>query len=41
MVLNVHRNNKSYLGWGEGGGGGMEVGGKGDYIPIVTLSPPE
>ena len=24
-----------------GGGRGMEVGGKGDYIPIATLSPPE
>ena len=23
------------------GGGGMEVGGEGDYIPITTLSPPE
>ena len=29
-------------GWGVGGGGGcMEVGGEGDYIPIATLSPPE
>ena len=31
--------------WGErgygGGGGGMEVGEEGDYIPIDTLSPPE
>ena len=26
---------------GEKGGGGMEVGGEGDYIPIATLSPPE
>ena len=25
----------------KGGEGGMEVGGEGDYIPIVTLSPPE
>ena len=25
----------------EEGRGGMEVGGEGDYIPIVTLSPPE
>ena len=24
-----------------GGGGDMEVGGEGDYIPIVTLSPPQ
>ena len=24
-----------------GGGGGMEVGGEGDNIPITTLSPPE
>ena len=23
------------------GKGGMEVGGEGDYIPIVTLSPPQ
>ena len=22
-------------------GGGIEVGGEGDYIPIATLSPPE
>ena len=28
-------------GGGGGGEGGMEVGGEGDYIPIVTLSPPE
>ena len=26
---------------GEKGGGGMEVGEEGDYIPIATLSPPE
>ena len=26
---------------GEKGGRGMEVGEEGDYIPIVTLSPPE
>ena len=26
MVLNVHRNHKAYLGRGEGGDGGMEVG---------------
>ena len=39
MVLNVHKNHKAYLRWGEGG---MEVGGgEGDYIPITTLSPPE
>ena len=25
----------------KGGGGGMEVGEEGDYIPIATLSPPE
>ena len=24
-----------------GGGGGMEVGEEGDYIPVATLSPPE
>ena len=41
MVLNVHRNNMVYLGWGDGGDGGMEVGEEGDYIPIATLSPPE
>ena len=38
MVLNVHRNRTAYLGRGEGGGG-MEVGEEGDYIPIATLSP--
>ena len=38
MELNVHRNHKVYPGWG---GGGMVVGGEGDYIPIATLSPPE
>ena len=32
---------KAYLGQGEGGEGGMEVGEEGDYIPIATLSPPE
>ena len=26
---------------GRRGGGGMEVRGEGDYIPIATLSPPE
>ena len=26
---------------GEKGGGGMEVGEEGDYIPIATLSSPE
>ena len=41
MVLNVHRNHKAYLRQGEGEEGGMEVGEEGDYIPIVTLSPPE
>ena len=41
MVLNVHRNHKSYWGRGEGGEGGMEVGEEGDYIPIATLSPLE
>ena len=25
----------------KGGGGGVEVGEEGDYIPIATLSPPE
>ena len=41
MVLNVHTNRKACEGRGEGGEGGMEVGGEGDYIPIATLSPPE
>ena len=44
MVLKIHRNHNVYY-WGGGGGGGggsgREVGGEGDYIPIVTLSPPE
>ena len=40
MVLNVHRNHK-LIRDGEKGGGDMEVGGEGDYIPIATLSPPE
>ena len=40
MVLNVHRNHKAYKGRGEGGGG-MEVGEEGAYIPVATLSPPE
>ena len=26
MVINIHRNHEDYYGWGEGGGGGMEVG---------------
>ena len=38
MVLNVHRNRTAYLGRGEGGEGGMDVGGEGDYIPIATLT---
>ena len=39
MVLNFHINHKAY---GEGGRGGLELGGgEGDYIPIATLSPPE
>ena len=25
----------------KGGGGGLEMGGEGDDIPIATLSPPE
>ena len=41
MVLIVHRNHKAYSGRGDGGGGGIEVGEDGDYIPIATLSPPE
>ena len=39
-MLNAHRNYKANQGRGEGGGG-MEVGAEGDYIPIATLSPPE
>ena len=41
MVLNVHRNRKAYYGQGEGGEGGMEIAGEGDYIPNATLLPPE
>ena len=42
MVLNVHRNHKAYWGRREvGEEGGMEVGGEGNYISIVRLSPPE
>ena len=26
---------------GNGGEGGMEMGEEGDYVPIMTLSPPE
>ena len=40
MVLNVHSNDKAYQGRGDVGGG-MEVGGEVDYIPIATLSPLE
>ena len=29
MVLKVHRNHKAYQGRGDGGGVGMEVGGRG------------
>ena len=32
MVLNVHTNRTAYQGRGEGGEGGMDVGGEGDYI---------
>ena len=35
---NGHRNHKAYQGGGEGGGRGMEVGGKGDYKPIATVT---
>ena len=42
MALNVHRNHKLIRGGEKGRGeGGMDVGEEGDYIPIVTLSPPE
>ena len=33
MVLSVHRNHRAY-----GGGGGMEVGGEGDYITWCLAS---
>ena len=36
MVLNVHKNHKAYSGRGEGGG--MEVGGEGEYVPIATVT---
>ena len=32
MVLNIHRNHKAYLGGGDWGEGGMEVGEEGEYI---------
>ena len=39
-VLDVHRNHMAYQ--GRGGGGRVDKEGEeGDYIPIVTLSPPE
>ena len=42
MVLNVHTETIRLIRDGEkGGGGGMEVGKDGDYIPNATLSPPE
>ena len=41
MVINVHKNYKTYSGRGEGGKGAVEVGEEGDYIPIATLSPLE
>ena len=37
---NNHSNHKANYGRGEGVGG-YGGGGEGDYIPIVTLSPPE
>ena len=40
MVLTIHKNHKTRR-RGKGGGGGMEVGAVGDYIPTATLSPPE
>ena len=36
VLINVHKNHRAYLGLGEGGGG-MEVGEEGDYIPIVVM----
>ena len=41
MVLNVHRNHKAIRDGEKGGGGGLEGGEEGDYIPIATPSPPE
>ena len=41
MVLNVNTEAIRLIRDGEKGGGDMEVGEEGDYIPIVTLSPPE
>ena len=38
MVLNV---TIRLIRDGEKGGKGMEVGGNGDYVPNITLSPPE
>ena len=37
MVLNVHRNHKAYQGRGEGGEGGMEVGGGEREIIYLSL----
>ena len=39
MLINVDRNHKAYLGWGEKERRGLEVGEEGDYIPVATLSP--
>ena len=36
-----YRNHKAYKGRGEWEEEGMEVGEKGEYITIATLSPPE
>ena len=38
MVLNVHRNHTAYKGRGEGGEGGMEVGGERDYIHVYIYT---
>ena len=41
-LFNIHTKIIRLIRDGEkGGGGGMEVGEEGDYIPIATLSPPE
>ena len=41
-MLNVHVETIKFIRDAEkGGGGSMQVGGGGDYIPIATLSPPE
>ena len=40
-MLNVYRNIRIIRDGEKGVGGGIEVGGEGDYIPLATLLPPE